>query len=79
MDDSILQRLRRYDESRPGFAGEHWIVLATGIGLWLATRRHPSVPVRLGAAILGGMAAARALSGRDVPRLLRRVPYAQVD
>lgn len=79
MDESFLQRLRRYDESRPGFPGEHWIVLGTGLAVWLGTRRHPWLAVRLLGAVLGGLAAARALSGRDVPRLLRRVPYAQAD
>jgi hypothetical protein len=77
MANEILERLKRYDEGRPGFPGEHWLALAAGIGLWVATRKHPSGSVRLLAGIAGGLLVARALSGRRVPRPLQRaIPYA---
>jgi hypothetical protein len=75
MSESTLHRIRRYDQRRPGFPGEHWLVLAAGVGVWLATRRHPSVLVKtlgtLGAAAL----AARAASGREgLGKVLRWTP-----
>jgi len=76
-DDNLLQRLRRYDESRPSFPGEHWLAFAAGVGLWVATRRHPSVAVRLLASIAGTLLIVRAGSGRDVPELLARLPFAE--
>ncbi|MBL0423365.1 hypothetical protein JI739_23715 [Ramlibacter sp. AW1] len=72
-----IARLKRFDESRDNLPAEHWVTLATGLGLWLATRKHPSVVVRLLAGIAGGVLVARAASGTQVPRQLRRVmPYA---
>lgn len=72
-----LARLKQFDDSRDNLPGEHWLTLATGIGLWLATRKHPSGVVRLLAGIAGGVLVARAASGTQVPRQLRRVvPYA---
>ena len=65
MRENLLRKIKRYDDARKGFPGEHWIALAAGVGAWLLTRRHPSVLVRtLGLA--GGTAlAGRAASGRD--------------
>jgi hypothetical protein len=77
MANQILERLKRFDEGRPGFPGEHWLALAAGIGLWVATRKHPSGSVRLLAGIAGGMLVARSLSGRRVPATLQHaIPYA---
>lgn len=77
MDETLLQRWKRYDDNRPGFAGEHWLVLAAGVAAWLATRRHPSFAVRLAGSVLGTVAVARAATGREVPpRMLRYLPYA---
>lgn len=42
-EESTLQKIRRYGAGRPGLPGEHWIVLALGVGPWAATRRSPSV------------------------------------
>jgi hypothetical protein len=77
MDDAVttLKKIKRYDDERPGFPGEHWIVLGAGVGLWLATRRHRSAVVQtLG--VLGATAlAARAASGRDgLSKVLRYTP-----
>ena len=77
MNETLLQRWKRFDENRPGFTGEHWLVLAAGVAAWLATRRHPSFAVRLAGSVLGTLAVARAASGREVPqKLLRYLPYA---
>lgn len=77
VNETLLQRWKRYDENRPGFTGEHWLVLAAGLATWLATRRHPSFAVRLGGSVLGTLAVARAATGREVPRkILRYLPYA---
>jgi hypothetical protein len=76
MADNLLRRIRRLDEQRPGLPGEHWVALAGGLGLWLATRRHPSMAVRVLASVAGTVLVARAMTGREVPSVLRRLPYA---
>jgi len=76
MNDSLLDRLRRFDETRPNIPGEHWLAFAAGIGLWVATRRHPSIAVRLLASLAGTLLIVRAGSGREVPPLLTRLPFA---
>ena len=75
MPDQLLRKIKRLDAARPNVPGEHWITFAAGVGVWLATRRHPSVAVRLLAAIAGTMLVARAATGRDVPPLLQRLPF----
>ena len=37
-EPSPLQKLKAADEARPGFPGEHWLVLALGIAVWQFTR-----------------------------------------
>jgi hypothetical protein len=76
MSDSILQRIKRYDQARPGIPGEHWLALAAGIGAWLGTRRHPSFAVRILGSVAGTVLVARAATGRQVPRtLVRWLPF----
>lgn len=73
--ESTLERIKRYDDERPGFPGEHWIVLAAGVGAWLATRRHPSVVVQTLGALAGTLLVARAASGREgLSKALRYTP-----
>lgn len=80
MTDSLLQRAKRFDQARPSLPGEHWMVLAAGFALILATRRHPSALLQLLAGVGGVALVGRALSGRDVPLLLQRVvPHARRD
>jgi hypothetical protein len=43
---SPLQRLQEWDTKREGPGEEHWMVLGLCIGVWLLSRRHPSVPYR---------------------------------
>ena len=75
-EPSPLEKLKAADEARPGFPGEHWLVLALGVALWQVTRRHPNFLVRT----LGGFGAtalvARAASGRDgLSKVLRYTPF----
>jgi hypothetical protein len=65
MPDNLLHRIKRYDDAREGIPGEHWIVLAAGLGSWLLTRRHPSFMVRTLGLIAGTALAGRAASGRE--------------
>jgi hypothetical protein len=76
MPQGLLEKAKRFDRTRPNIPGEHWLALTAGLGLWLATRRHPSIPVRIAASIAGTLLVARAASGTDVPPLLRRLPFA---
>ena len=63
MEESLLAQLKRLDDERPGFPGEHWLALAAG--LWLLTRSGGSMLGRL-ATLAGGAALVyRAASGRD--------------
>lgn len=72
-----IAELKDFDEHREGVPGEHWLTLAAGIALWVATRKNPSGAVRLVAGIVGGFLVARAASGTDIPRRLKHlVPYA---
>ncbi|HEY0824178.1 MAG TPA: hypothetical protein VGD76_10360 [Ramlibacter sp.] len=72
-----IARLKRMDQDRDNLPGEHWLTLAAGMALWVATRKHPSGAVRLLAGIAGGFLVARAASGTGVPRRLKHlVPYA---
>jgi len=75
-EPSTLEKLKAADEARPGFPGEHWLILGLGIALWQVTRRHPNVLVRT----LGGFGAtamvARAASGREgLSKVLRYTPF----
>jgi hypothetical protein len=72
MPHELIQRIRRFDESRSNLPGEHWLTFAAGIGLWVATRRHPSGTIRLVAGILGGLLVARAAAGTQVPGTLKK-------
>ena len=63
MQESLLERLKRIDDERPSFPGEHWFAL--GAGLWLLTRRPESALGRLAALAAGLALVGRAASGRD--------------
>ncbi|MFC5497870.1 hypothetical protein ACFPOE_10035 [Caenimonas terrae] len=72
---STLKKIKEYDDARPGFPGEHWIVLGAGIGLWLATRRRRSMVVQALGALGATALAARAASGREgLSKVLRYTP-----
>ena len=63
MSDSLLARLKRLDDSRPSFPGEHWFAL--GAGIWLLSRRSGSILGRLAWVAAGTALVLRAASGRD--------------
>jgi uncharacterized membrane protein len=75
MSENLLHRIKRFDAQREGLPGEHWLAAAAGVALWLATRKHPSIAVRVLASVAGTLLVARAASGRDVPAPLRRLPF----
>ena len=74
-EPSALDKLKAADEARPGFPGEHWLVLAIGVGLWQVTRKNPNFLVRTLGALGATTLVARAASGRDgLSRVLRYTP-----
>jgi len=78
MTDNLLDRIKQYDDNRTGIPGEHWLALAGAVALWLSTRRHPSIVVRLLGSAASTALVARAATGRDVPDRLRRwLPFEQ--
>jgi uncharacterized membrane protein len=76
MRENLLERIKLYDETRENLPGEHWLAFAAGLGLWVLTRRHPSVTVRVLASLAGTLLVARAATGREVPPMLSRLPFA---
>jgi hypothetical protein len=77
MAETLLERVKRFDENRPNIPGEHWLAFAAGVGLWIATRRHPSVTVRVLSSLVGTLLVARAATGEEVPPPLARLPFAR--
>lgn len=70
-----LDKIKAYDETRPGFKGEHWLVLAAGMGVWLASRNNPSFAVRTLGLVAGSALVARAASGREgLQKLMSYLP-----
>ena len=70
-----IKELKQMDDARPGFPAEHWIVLAAGLGAWLASRRHPSLMIRTLGLMAGTALVGRAASGRDgIAKLVRYLP-----
>ena len=75
MPSNLLTQLKQYDETREGIPGEHWMVLAAGVGVWLASRNSRSLLVRTGGLLAASALAARAASGRDgLAKVLRYTP-----
>jgi len=68
-----LQQLKAYDEVRPSFPGEHWLVLGAGVALLMASRRSRSFVARAAGSALGSALLYRAASGRD--GLAKVLPY----
>lgn len=78
MTHNLIEKIKQYDDARPGIPGEHWLAMAGAVALWLATRRHPSFVVRLLGSVAGTALVARAATGREVPdRLQRWLPFEQ--
>ncbi|MFN3571508.1 MAG: hypothetical protein ACK4VX_14595 [Polaromonas sp.] len=74
-----LQQLKDWDERRPSFPGEHWLVLGAGVAVLLAARRSPSPLVRALGSAAGGALLVRAASGRDgLAKVLSYVPVVKL-
>ena len=63
MEESTLERLKRIDNARPSFPGEH--LLTFGAGFWLLKRSSGSFTGAVLSTLVGGALVARALTGRD--------------
>ena len=75
MAENVLRKIKQADDARPGFPGEHWLVLAAGIGVWWMSRNHRSFAVRTLGLMAGTALVGRAASGRDgLSRVLRYTP-----
>jgi hypothetical protein len=60
-----LRNAQQWDAARPGFRGEHWLVLGAGLlALRAAGRSRGVIPRMVGRAV-GSALVARAASGRD--------------
>ena len=70
-----FETLSEYDKRRPGFAGEHWLVLGAGIAVLLASRRSRSLLWRTVGPALGSSLLYRAASGSEgLAKVLRYLP-----
>ncbi|MDB5860065.1 MAG: hypothetical protein JWQ76_3754 [Ramlibacter sp.] len=73
---SPLEKIKRADAARDGFPGEHWLVLAIGIGVWQVTRKHRNVLVRTAGGLAAAAMVARAAAGREgLSKVLRYTPF----
>lgn len=69
------EAIKRFDNPKPLFPGEHWAALALGVGAWLLTRRHPSLAARsLGAFVAATLVARGAHGRRAISNLMRWTP-----
>jgi len=57
--------IKRYDNPRPLFPGEHWVLLGVGVAAWLVTRKHPSLAMRTLGTFIAATLVARGAHGRD--------------
>ena len=62
MDDSLLDRLKRFDDARPSLPAEHWLTF--GAAIWFLTRPSSSPLGRLLSVATGLALVHRAASGR---------------
>ncbi|MEC5214175.1 hypothetical protein RCH06_002737 [Polaromonas sp. CG_9.5] len=73
-----FKEIKDYDQNRPGFAGEHWLVLGAGLALLLASRRSPSFLVRTAGSVVGSALVVRAASGSEgLSKIVRYLPINQ--
>ena len=63
MHDSLLDRLKRFDDARASLPAEHWLTF--GAAIWLLTRPSPSALARMVSVAAGLALVYRAASGRD--------------
>jgi hypothetical protein len=75
-EPSPLEKIKQADAAREGFPGEHWLVLAIGIGVWQVTRKHRNFLVRTAGGFAAAALVARAASGRaGLSKVLRYTPF----
>ncbi|WP_418316954.1 hypothetical protein [Piscinibacter sakaiensis] len=75
MATDLITQLKEYDEAREGIPGEHWMVLAAGLGVWYWSAKHPSAIVKLLGVAAATALIGRAASGRDgLTKLFRYTP-----
>jgi uncharacterized membrane protein len=60
-----LNNARQWDATRPGFPGEHWLVLGAGLLVLRTAGRSRGIVGRMLGRAVGGALIARAASGRD--------------
>ncbi|MDB5753175.1 MAG: hypothetical protein JWP65_3596 [Ramlibacter sp.] len=74
--EPVLQKIKRVDEQREGFPGEHWLVLGLGIAVWHYTRSNSHWAVRTAGSFAAAALVARAASGREgLSKVLRYTPF----
>jgi uncharacterized membrane protein len=70
-----VQSLKIGDRLRPSVPGEHWLTLAAGAAVLLASQKSDSAIMRVAGSALGGALLYRAASGRDgLVKLRRHLP-----
>lgn len=62
-----LQDLKKWDDRRPSFPGEHWLALGAGMLVMRSAGRSRSFLGRMAGRALGAALMARAATGRDGP------------
>jgi hypothetical protein len=66
MDVQKPDAIKRYDNPRPLFPGQHRAHHVGGHASWLLTKRHPSLAVRTLGVYVGATLVARAAHGHDL-------------
>jgi len=69
---------KAWDDRRESIPGEHWLVLAAGLALLVASNRSSSLVMRAVGSAVGSALVLRAASGRDgIAKLLPYLPVAK--
>lgn len=55
--------VKRFDNPKPLFPGEHWVDLAAGLAVWMATKKNESLAIRSLGMFLAATLVARAAHG----------------
>jgi hypothetical protein len=72
---SVPEPIKRYDNPRPFFPGEHWVDLGVGLAAWLVTRKNRSLAVRTLGTFVAAALVARGAHGRHrLSQILRWTP-----
>jgi hypothetical protein len=72
---SLWQSVKDFDAQRESLPGEHWVTLAAGLAVFMASGRSRSFLFRTLGPVIGGALVMRAASGRDgMEKLVRYLP-----